>query len=130
MPRAVTRGRPSWRRGCLPASALAVVRLRSAPGQEPLEKRRNLWRYRREMDCKTTGAFRQGGHDLGIEIAREFFPMAAHELDLDVTPGLDSMVGAYLTLFGRQLYQTAGAYGIAELLPFEPRELQRDRLRQ
>src|SRR5262245_35127449 len=82
------------------------------------------------MDCKTTGAFRQGGHDLGVEVTREFFPMAAHELDLDVTPGLDGMVGAYLAVFGRQLYQTAGTYGITQMFPFEPRELQRDRLWQ
>ena len=44
------------------------------------------------MDRKTTGAFREGGHDLGVEIAREFFLIAAHELDLDITPGLNGLL--------------------------------------
>ena len=84
-----------------PTSLARRGRRISASGQEPLEKRRNLWRHRREMDRKTTGAFREGGHDLGVEIARQFFPVVAHKLDLDIAPGLDGMVGAYLAVFGR-----------------------------
>src|SRR5712691_5270104 len=101
-----------------------------ARSQEALEERRNRWRHRREMDRKTLGALRDGPHDLGVEIAREFFPVVAHELELDIAPGLDGMVGTYLAVFGRQLYQTAGAQSIPKMLAFEQGELQRDRLRQ
>src|SRR5437870_2423395 len=98
--------------------------------QEALEERRNLWRHRREMDRKTVGALRDGPHDLGVEIAREFFPIAVQELDLNIAPGLDGMLGAYLAVFGRQRHQTAGAYSITDVFPFQQGELQRDRLRQ
>src|SRR5919108_2060604 len=103
--------------------------LRRARGQEAREKRRDLWRHGGEMDRKTLRALWQGSHDLGVEIAREFFPLVAHELDLDIAPGLDGMLRAHLAVFGRQLHQTAGEDSVTHEFAIKQGELQRDRFR-
>ena len=74
--------------------------LRSVGLQEALEKRRNLRGNRREMDHKPGRILRAYSHHLGVEIAWQFFAVVAHELELDIAPGLDRMVGAHLAVFG------------------------------
>ena len=59
------------------------------------------------MDCKTWCILGQCPHNFGVEICWQFLSVVMHELDFNIAPGLDGMIGVHLAV----LWLTASPNG-------------------